>query len=282
MENPAELTFPNLELSFKSQNPTDRAFELAQQIPDTPNLEEIATAIRIRDYNASRGALEGLHCDLCNDKGYLMGIDENGTESVTECICMKKRLNQIRAKHSGMGELLNKSLDNYQTAQPWQKTLLNGARYYLSHRENEWYAMTGQSGSGKTHICAAIANHFLDSGEKVIYMPWTIAVKELKQRATEDYTEALQRYIDTDVLYIDDLFKGKITDADLTIAFELINARAINLKSITIVSSERSMEELNQIDSAITGRIAERCGRYMVHINADPQKNYRFKGATKI
>lgn len=258
------------------------AFGLAKELSDVPNLEEIAMAIKIRDYNASPGFLEGEHCDLCNDKGFIMDILGNGSEAVTDCPCMKRRISQLRAKRSGMGELLNKTLDNYETPNPWQKTLKNGANYYLTHAGKEWYAMTGQSGSGKTHICAAIANQFLAAGKTVIYMPWTIAVKELKQRAAEDYTDALQRYIDVEVLYIDDLFKGKVTEADMTIAFELINARAINPDAITIVSSERSIEELNEMDAAIAGRIAERCGRYVVNIKPDPAKNYRMKGAVSV
>lgn len=276
-----ELTFPKLELPSRG-NVVDKAFELAESIPDVENLEEIAMAMKIRSYNASHGTLEGTHCDLCNDKGLIMGISENGIESVTECSCMKSRINELRAKRSGMGGLLSKSLENYETSEPWQKTLLNGARYYIDNVDNDWYCMTGQSGCGKTHLCSAIANHFLKSGKKVIYMPWNIAVKELKLRATDDYTNALQRYIDCEVLYIDDFFKGKVTEADLTIAFELINARAITPNAITIISSERSLSEINDMDSAIAGRIAERCGRYIVNVKQDPEKNYRFKGVQNI
>ena len=142
--------------------------------------------------------------------------------------------------------------------------------------------MTGQSGAGKTHLCAAIVNNYLQRGKSAIYMQWTSAVKEIKLHATEDYTEMMQKYAKTDVLYIDDLFKGKVTDADLTIAFEIINDRAIRPEAITVISTERSLDELIALDSATAGRIAQRCGRYIVNIKPDPAKNYRFQAVRSV
>ena len=146
----------------------------------------------------------------------------------------------------------------------------------------EAVGLTGQSGAGKTHICSAVVNEYIRRGKSAIYMQWTSAVKELKLQATEDYAEILHKYIKTEVLYIDDLFKGKVTDADLTIAFEIINARAICAEKITVISTERSLDDLNRMDSATAGRIAQRCGRYIVNIKPDPAKNYRFRGVVSI
>ena len=281
LKNPTKLVLPNMVQSFNNNNSIFQN-ALAVKIPETPNLEETVMAIKIRDYNASIGTLEGPHCDICNDKGCVMGIDDNGFEKITECSCMTKRNNLLRAKRSGMGELLKKSLDNYIVTDEWQNKAVAKARNYMERATDHWYAMTGQSGSGKTHICAAIANHFIAQGKKVIYMPWNLTVKELKLKAKDDYISILRQYVDTDVLYIDDFFKGKITDADITIAFELINSRAISPHMITILSSELSLEDIREIDEAISGRIKEKCGPYAIHINPDPSRNYRFKVDTEL
>lgn len=258
------------------------AFDLAALLKPVEHADEYAMALRIRSYNDAQGELEGLQCDLCKNKGNIMVITENGTEGLVECSCTKRRRSILRAQRSGMGELLGKTLDNYDTSQPWQQTLLNGAKHYLAHAAGEWYMMTGQSGAGKTHLCAAIVNAYLQRGKSAIYMQWTSTVKEIKLHATEDYTEMMQKYAKTDVLYIDDLFKGKVTDADLTIAFEIINDRAIRPEAITVISTERSLDELIALDSATAGRIAQRCGRYIVNIKPDPAKNYRFQAVRSV
>ena len=108
------------------------AFDLAALLKPVEHADEYAMALRIRSYNDAQGELEGLQCDLCKNKGNIMVITENGTEGLVECPCAKRRRSILRAQRSGMGELLNKTLDNFDTAQPWQQTLLNGAKHYLA------------------------------------------------------------------------------------------------------------------------------------------------------
>ena len=49
------------------------------------------------------------------------------------------------------------------------------------------------------------------------------------------------------VLYIDDFFKGGITDADFRLAFEIINARYNDKGLRTIISSEVKIKDLMKI-----------------------------------
>lgn len=158
--------------------PAKQAFLLAQQLKPVEHGEEYTIALKVKSYNASCGSLDGVQCDLCNNKGFVMGIDENGSESLTECVCMNRRRSIQRAHRSGMGELLQKSLDSYEITESWQQTLVNGARYYIANQHGEWYMMAGQSGAGKTHICSAIVNDYIHKGKSAIYMQWTSAVKE--------------------------------------------------------------------------------------------------------
>ena len=51
------------------------------------------------------------------------------------------------------------------------------------------------------------------------------------------YNKVMNRYKNARVLFIDDLFKGKITDSDINIMFELINFRYFNNLPV-IVSCE--------------------------------------------
>ena len=88
------------------------------------------------------------------------------------------------------------------------------------------------------------------------------------------------------MLYIDDLFKtGYAQDpsaADVGIAFDIFNHRYIN-DMITIISSERGIEDINDIDAAIGGRIYEKTepNGYYIGIQKDINKNYRINGQKK-
>ena len=78
----------------------------------------------------------------------------------------------------------------------------------------------------------------LKSGFEVYYMPWVDESKQLKRLTMDEvqYRERMEQLQTVPVLYIDDLFKSGKTDADKSIAFELLNSR-INRDNITVIST---------------------------------------------
>lgn len=67
-------------------------------------------------------------------------------------------------------------------------------------------------------------------------------------------------------------------------AFEIINYRYNNQDLITIISSERTLTDLLDIDEAIAGRIAEKSkpGGYCINLNKDTKKNWRMQGIVEL
>jgi DNA replication protein DnaC len=80
-----------------------------------------------------------------------------------------------------------------------------------------------------------------------------------------------------DVLYWDDLFKHpkEPTSFEIDLAFEVLNYRYLNLKP-TIISSERTPNELLAIDEALGSRILERSKGHLAVIQGI-ECNYRLK-----
>ena len=78
------------------------------------------------------------------------------------------------------------------------------------------------------------------------------------------------------VLLIDDLFKGKLSESDINIVFEIINYRYLNFLPI-IVSSEFNINRLLSFDEGVGSRIYEMCKDYVVEIEKDMNNNYRLK-----
>ena len=81
------------------------------------------------------------------------------------------------------------------------------------------------------------------------------------------------------VLYIDDLFKtGKgqqPTTGDVNLAFELINARYNDSRLLTVIASERSINEILDIDEGVGSRIYERAKEYYADLRG--RKNWRMQ-----
>lgn len=238
---------------------------------------------------------DGYHCALCKNKGYIVKVveDDDGYfhQVLCDCKCMPIRNSILRMRRSGLKDIIKDyTFDKFEATEPWQHTLKAAAMDYAANPEG-WFFVGGQSGAGKTHICTAISREFLLSGRRVKYMLWRDEVVRLKANVndSETYQKMIDEYKRVDVLYIDDLFKTgkgqdgttqKPTGADINVAFEILNFRYSNPKSVTIISSELTEDELIDIDEAIGGRIYERAKA--ITIGRDRSRNYRIKGALKL
>ena len=155
--------------------------------------------------------------------------------------------------------------------------------YYLRFKKIEKtkhnsILLSGQPGSGKTHLCIALANNFIKKDNKrVVYMPYRDIITKLKQNALdkEYYQKLISKYKMAEILLIDDLFKGNITKADINPIFEIVNYRVSN-KLPMIVSTEYSVDELLGFDEGTASRIYEMAKDFIVDIKGQ-ENNYRLR-----
>jgi len=220
-------------------------------------------------------------CEVCLNRGFSMRYEPKADRGYYEhCKCLRVRESIVNAQNSGLGNLADHRVANYEATQDWQKELKNLVVDYVSNSQNEWIALMGQSGSGKTMLCAAIANVELKNGKEVAYMPWRMFIDTMKRKAfDDDRVEYFNSYADSEVLYIDDMFKGSITKADADYAFNLINYR-YNKGLKTLITSELHISDMlahEQDLEAVASRIKEKCSKYFKQIKKDQGRNYRFK-----
>lgn len=215
-------------------------------------------------------------CPLCGGKGYTVS-KRDGTLYTTECRCEVERRNRQRIERSGLGALISRcTFKTFETTEQWQKDAKQMAINYLSAEKGKWFVIYGAPGSGKTHLCTALVGELMRAGKDVIYFLWREEAPSLKAIVNSDrreYERRMKRLKSVPVLYIDDFFKGAVTDGDINLAFELINAR-YNTGRQTIISGERSIGELLDIDEATGSRIFERSKNFCVKT---PNKNWRLK-----
>lgn len=181
--------------------------------------------------------------------------------SVSECECAVKRRNALRIKRSGLADVMNRyTFEAYKTPDKQTAAIKAAALRYVAESRGEWFVIVGRPGSGKTHICTAIVGKLIEGGKNCKYMLWRDEVRELKALVNDNpaYRERMNLLKNVDVLYIDDFFKGRaVSDGDLNVAFELLNAR-YNARKRTIISGERTIGAIMDIDEAIGSRIYER------------------------
>lgn len=254
--------------------------------------------MNVDDLNAMEGDRhleDGYECELCKNKGRIYKVvechDGSYTHTAVFCKCEDTRRSILQMKKSGLKDVIKTyTFDRYETPEAWQKTLKGAAVEYAKNPEG-WFFLGGQSGAGKTHLCTAICRKFLLDGNAVVYMAWRDDIAKLKALAMEpeQRAEMINRYKQSKVLYIDDLFKTgknpdgskqKPTSADINTAFEIINYRYNNPSLYTIVSSEWTEDELLDIDEATGGRIFERAKTFS--IAPDRSRNYRTRKTVTV
>lgn len=231
--------------------------------------------------NNTKGDLKGYECKECLNRGYFMRVRQDGTTYTEQCSCVDVRKSLKEIEQSGLKNMLDEyTLEKWQEPERWQ---MLARQMILKYVENEkgWLFIGGNPGVGKTHLCTAACNLFLQKRFPVKYVIW----KEFSTKAKGAITDskAYEKYVipmlEAKVLYIDDFFKTKKSEppssGDVNLAFEIINARYNDRNKLTIISSEKTIKGIVEVDEAIGSRIYERAKGFTA--NLTKAENWRLK-----
>lgn len=241
--------------------------------------------------NEQVGNLKGYNCEKCRNKGFFYTVENDSIYAhVCECKSVRDDINRI--KTSRLGASFEKcTFSSFQTPTALTKRMKELAEQFSTEakeRSGKWLFAGGQPGSGKTHICTAIMGELLRSGLNARYIIWNDEAVKIKSciMDSEAYSNLVDPLKYCDVLYIDDFFRTgfdengerkKPSPADARLAFEIINQRYNQNESITIVSSELSLDEIISLDEGIGSRIIERAKGYIMNIPNRSDYNFRLK-----
>ena len=242
-------------------------------------------------YNQTVGNYTEIDCKKCLNRGNIAIPKADGGIVMQECSCMKTRRSLRKMEKSGLKNVIrDMTFDRFRATEAWQEHIKARAMAYAEKPEG-WLLFCGQVGSGKTHLCTAVCRHRLLKGEEVRYMPWRDDIAALKAMSLDnaERSRMISDLKKAPILYIDDLFKsGRSADgtanptgADVSIAFEIINYRYINHLP-TILSTEKTPEELLAIDEATASRIIEKARGNILNISRTPERNYRLRDVVSL
>jgi len=210
--------------------------------------------------------------------------DDKGVIRYGKCDCKIKEENKLRLGIN-IG-FQDKTLDNYKVTNATQADIKSKAGQYIQDFNNNSFCLLGQVGAGKTHVAASIANALIDKNVNVRYVLFNTLIEDYIKADDEQLRVLDAKYKQVQVLLIDDLFKTSITSWNgvkklnskhLEIMFDLINYRYLNKKAV-IITCEMLVNQLLELDEAITSRILEMSRGYVVQIQKDVKMNYRIWG----
>ena len=181
------------------------------------------------------------------------------------------RLEYVKKTSRMPDYLLRKSIDNFTITQWWQQNLMTTLSMWQLE-DNKWVCITGGPGTGKTHVCSALVNELLGRGIGVIYTYYGEIIEAVKYR-DQAFLDMIRN---APVLFLDDLYKGNITFQEIKETAMLINYRYTH-DLVTLITTEKTPDELFDIDQATTGRIISRCDGCWADLPHDKESDYRIK-----
>ena len=192
-------------------------------------------------------------CPICSGSGYV---------GSTMCDCLAELCRQEQKKELTFLSAGRESFDqfrlDYYSDKPdprlgfsprsvMEKTFRNCRSYaYGFHEKAENLLFSGNTGLGKTFLSACIARTVADQGYSVVYESaghLFSALEKARFEANEENRRAAAKYMECDLLIVDDLgteLQGQFVTAAL---YSLINDRLLESRP-TIISTNLSEEEL--------------------------------------
>ena len=166
-------------------------------------------------------------CKHCNDNYYLEG---------KPCSCLKNEMSKIFREESGLNKFFkfnDADFSLFKDSEKIKKIYSMLEKWCNKPFDNaiKNFGFFGHTGTGKTFLMQCMADRLIEKNYFVYFTTAFNLHKNLVQYHTENNNELLQKFIECDILFIDDLgtenFIKNITENYL---YTIINQRMINNK----------------------------------------------------
>ena len=189
-------------------------------------------------------------CKACSDTGFVDG---------RMCTCFREALLRENILSSGIGKLIDRqsfenfSLDGYDddTREIMNANLIIAKRYAETFsKDSKNLLLIGPTGTGKTHLSTAIAKTVIEAGFEVLYDSAQNIMSSFEEDKFKSgfgpYEPKATKYLECDLLIIDDLGTEFISQFTLSALYNLLNSR-MNKGMPTIISTNLDRGSLEKI-----------------------------------
>lgn len=226
-------------------------------------------------------ATESETCPICGGFGWVtydvpVGHPQFG--KAFPCECRKAELSESRhaqlLKFSNLAVYQEKTFTNFETDSPeWtgqQSAKLRVAVqrcFDFAQQPQGWLFLQGGYGCGKTHLAAAIGNHLLSQGQRVMFLTAPDLLDHLRSAyapsAEMSYDALFDRVRDVSVLIVDDLGSESPTAWATEKLYQLFNYRYVN-RLPTIITTNNPIDN---IDARISSRLLDNAFTFTIHMD---------------
>ena len=205
-------------------------------------------------------------CSVCGGLGFVykdVPAEHPDYGRAFPCQCRLQELEANRQalleRYSNLGPLTRLTFDNLlpRGKSPDTIGVANQERFYAAYQAalafaeepKGWLVLTGVSGSGKTHLAAAIANRCISRGLPALFMVVPDLLDHLRAAFNPgsdiSYDELFERVKSCPLLILDDLGTQSSTPWAQEKLYQLINHR-YNARLATVITTNLSLDELDE------------------------------------
>ncbi|HSE82965.1 MAG TPA: ATP-binding protein [Thermodesulfobacteriota bacterium] len=213
-------------------------------------------------------------CKECNGSGSILAKNNKGYTYIDVCkACGQKRRNTRLYNLAGIPAKYYQVLEagTFQPKHESHWRALNYAKdfvklYHNPDTRKRGFLLMGRSGLGKTHLAiGTIAELTLEYGIRCMFKDFFYLLSELREAYSQGTpeNEVIMPLIETEVLVIDELGKGKSSEWESNILDQLIskryNAEKVTLITTNFISKDYATEEDREIlEEKVGERVASR------------------------
>ncbi|MCL4507551.1 MAG: ATP-binding protein [Chloroflexi bacterium] len=228
----------------------------------------------------------GPDCRYCDNRRYV--IDAQGRlKPCPECgVAQAWKVQAVDTFSSRGGAALKQTFFNFKTVFDGKKDdllhdLLETAEAFAAQPDEHWLVLWGERGNGKSHLCAAVANHLIAAGTAALFITMPDLLAALRQAMDlqtnteqESYTGRMQTFKTAPVLILDDLGAEGNSPWSDGVLFEILDYRYRNRLGTMIVTNC----SLDAFDPRIASRMQDTALSIVIENNA---QDYRKRPADK-
>jgi DNA replication protein DnaC len=191
----------------------------------------------------------GPDCDYCNNRRYVLDAQGN-LKPCPKCgVAQSWRIRALDVYSSRNGAALSQTFFNFKTVFNGEeddllRACLMAAENFAEQPDHHWLILWGRRGNGKTHLCAAVANHLVNAGVAALFVTMPDLLSSLRQAMDlqantdqESYSGRMNTFKNAPVLILDDLGAEGNSDWSDAVLFEVLDYRYRNRLPTMIVTN---------------------------------------------
>jgi DNA replication protein DnaC len=182
----------------------------------------------------------GPDCERCGNKRYIV-VDDGELKPCPDCdVAQRWKIESVAAYSSRSVATAKQTFLNFKIeldgkTQATLKRCLQQAEKFADRPDGKWLVIWGERGSGKSHLCAAVDNHLVQSGVPSLFVTMPDLLAALRQAMDlqanteqESYSGRMKVFRSAPVLILDDLGAETGSAWSDGVLFEILDYRYRN------------------------------------------------------